>query len=391
MKFTLFHLMPYLHLDPNYSDTYKSAWTILPNTHYDPKKGAALYNRFLGELEYGETLGYDHVAVNEHHQNAYGIMPSPIVTAAALARRTKRVKIAILGSAIPLREHPLTIAEEHAMIGNITEGRLISGFVRGIGAEYHTFGVSPAQSHERFHEAHDLIIEAWTRPGPFPFEGKHYHFQYVNLWPRPYQTPHPPVWIPSQGSQETIEWAAHPKRKYAYLQTFSPAKAVQFHLQMYRDVAAKYGYEAHLDQVGWMIPLYVGETDESARREAKPHFEYFRNKLLRMPLEMLLPPGYLSLASHGRVMAAKGQMGGEITMEQADEAGMIVVGSAETVRQKLEHYHKTVGFNQLLCLHQFGTEPEDLTRANMERFARHVMPKLRPLGEDKPLARAAAE
>src|SRR5207237_4586505 len=113
-----------------------------------------------------------------------------IVTASALARRTSKAKIAILGSALPLRTHPLTIAEEHAMIDNITAGRLISGFVRGIGAEYHSFGVNPTYSHERFHEAHELIVRAWTEPGPFECHGTHYHFEYVNGRRRPYQQPH---------------------------------------------------------------------------------------------------------------------------------------------------------------------------------------------------------
>ena len=85
---------------------------VLPNSYFDPKKGHELYNRYLDELEYGEELGFDGLCVNEHHQNAYGIMPSPIVTAAALARRTERVKLAIVGSAFGIREHPLTLAEE---------------------------------------------------------------------------------------------------------------------------------------------------------------------------------------------------------------------------------------------------------------------------------------
>jgi alkanesulfonate monooxygenase SsuD/methylene tetrahydromethanopterin reductase-like flavin-dependent oxidoreductase (luciferase family) len=76
-------------------------------------------------------LGFDGISVNEHHQNAYGLMPSPVVMASALARRTKHAKIAILGNAFCLREHPLTLAEEHAMLDCITGGRLISGMVRG--------------------------------------------------------------------------------------------------------------------------------------------------------------------------------------------------------------------------------------------------------------------
>ncbi len=103
--------------------------------------------------------------VNEHHQTAYGMMPVPGVMAGALARRTKTAKIAVLGRALPLVNNPLTIAEELSMIDNISGGRLIAGFVRGIGAEYHSSGVNPTESHARFHEAHDLIIQAWTQPG----------------------------------------------------------------------------------------------------------------------------------------------------------------------------------------------------------------------------------
>ena len=227
----MFHLMPYADLDMDYQEKHETAWLKLPNSYYDREKGHALYNRYLNELEYAEELGFDGVCVNEHHQTAYGMMPSPIVTASALARRTDRVTIAILGSAIPLRENPLTLAEEHAMIDTITGGRLITGFVRGIGAEYHFFNVNPTESHGRFHEAHDLIVRAWTETGPFEFKGKYFHMRYVNIWPRPYQQPHPPIWIPSQGSQETIDWTAHPDRKYTYLQTFSPAKSVQKYLE----------------------------------------------------------------------------------------------------------------------------------------------------------------
>jgi alkanesulfonate monooxygenase SsuD/methylene tetrahydromethanopterin reductase-like flavin-dependent oxidoreductase (luciferase family) len=379
MQVVLFHLMPYADLDLEAGRRNGTVWLKLPNANFDPEKGHRLYNRYLDELEYAEPLGFDAVSVNEHHQTAYGLMPSPIVTASALARRTKRVKIAILGSALPLRSHPLTIAEEHAMIDVISGGRLISGFVRGIGAEYHTFGVNPTFSHERFHEAHDLIVRAWTEPGPFPFQGRHYNVQYVNLWPRPYQKPHPPIWIPSQGSKETIDWAAHPGRRYAYLQTFSPAKVVARYLKMYRDTCQGYGYAAQDSQLGWSVPVYVGESDESARREAKPHFEAFRNVFVKMPLEMLLPPGYTSRESLKNVMKAKAQMFGDVTLEQAVELGLFVCGSAETVKKKFVDYWSEMRFGNLLVLCQFGTLPADLTRANMERFARGVMPALKAL------------
>ena len=133
MQIVLFHLMPYADLDLEAGRKNGTVWVKLPNSNFDPEKGHRLYNRYLDELEHGEALGFDAVAVNEHHQTAYGLMPSPIVTASALSRKTKTVKIAILGSALPLREHPLMVAEEHAMIDVISGGRLISGFVRGAG------------------------------------------------------------------------------------------------------------------------------------------------------------------------------------------------------------------------------------------------------------------
>ena len=378
MNVLLFHLMPYADIDIEEAKKYPTCWVVMPNTMYDPKKGHALYNRYLDELEYGEELGFDGLCVNEHHQTAYGMMPSPIVTASALARRTTKTKIAILGSALPLRNNPLTVAEEHAMIDNITAGRVISGLVRGIGAEYHSSGVNPAESHDRFHEAHDLILRAWTETGPFAFEGKYYHFNYVNTWPRPYQKPHPPIWIPSQGSRETIEWAAHPSRKYTYLQTFSPAAVLARFMGLYKEQAQKYGYTATADQLGWSVPVYVAESDAAAQRESKPHIEAFLNKFLRMPPEMLLPPGYLSLASMAAIVKAKGTItGGQQTIDEVMGKGMFICGSADTVRRLLADYQKQIGFGHLLPMLHFGTLPHELTKKNLEIFARQVIPALR--------------
>ena len=216
MKLVSFHLMPYRPLDLAEAAKHRSPWVVLPNRLYDPVKGAEEYARHIDALVYAEELGFDAIGVNEHHQTAYGLMPAPNLIASALIQRTKTIKIAILGRALPLVNNPIYIAEEFAMLDNLSKGRIIAGFVRGIGSEYHSSGTNPYFSHERFHEAHDLIIRAWTEPGPFSFDGDHFSLRYVNLWPRPYQSPHPPVWIPSQGSSETVAWAADPKRKYPW-------------------------------------------------------------------------------------------------------------------------------------------------------------------------------
>ena len=121
MKFYFFHLMPYQDIDPDYLETNKSSWINLPNTYYDPKKGAKLYHRYLDELELADTLGFDGVCVNEHHQTAYGMMPSPNVLAGALSRRLKKASIGVIGRALPIVDNPLVIAEEFAMIDNLNK------------------------------------------------------------------------------------------------------------------------------------------------------------------------------------------------------------------------------------------------------------------------------
>lgn len=380
MKVFMFHLMPYAYMDMQYEQKWRSPWVVMPNSEFDPQKGFELYNRYLDELELAAELGLDGVSVNEHHQTAYGLMPSPVVPAAALARRTKKAKIAILGNAFGLREHPLTLAEEHAMLDNITGGRLISGMVRGIGAEYHSMGANPANSHERFHEAHDLVIQAWTRPGPFSFHGKHYHFEYVNVWPRPYQKPHPPIWCPSTGSSETIEWAAHPDRRYVYLQNYSPVKSVANFLNGYRRVAQdKFGYQASSEQIGWAAPIFVGATDAEARNLAKPHIEALFNKYLNLSPEMMFPPGYLSLATAKRMATHKRQIMGGNTVDTLIEHGIAMIGSPDTVRKKITEAHRLLGFQNFMGLLQFGTLPRDLTEQNIRRFCAEVAPALQAL------------
>ena len=115
MDFFFFHLMPYGALDLDYDKEYVSANLVLPNSYYDPEEGHKLYHRYMDELEYADELGFDGVCVNEHHQTAYGLMPTPGVIAGALARNTKHAKICVLGRALPLVNNPLVVAEEFAM------------------------------------------------------------------------------------------------------------------------------------------------------------------------------------------------------------------------------------------------------------------------------------
>ena len=374
MRFFMFHLMPYPHL-PDDFDERESAWVTLSNSNYDPSVGTLLYNRYLDELEYAERLGFDGVCVNEHHQNAYGTMPAPNLMAAALVRRTERLKVAIVGNGLPLRDHPLRVAEEVAMLDVISGGRIISGFVRGIGDEYFSMGIDPSTSRERFSEAHDLIIKAWTTDGPFRWTSKHYRLNYVNVWPRPLQQPHPPIWIPAFGSTETMAWAA--ERHYTYLSVFAPSKLLKRWFDGFREGARAAGYEASRDQIGILLPIYVAETDRQAHAEGRQHVLWLYHKGLKHKFEHLFPPGYMTDHSWGNLLRSGLGSYTEVSYEDLLAQGYAVVGSPATVRERLEELADELGFGLVNALLHIGDMPHDRTIRNMELFATEVMPHFR--------------
>ncbi len=372
MRFFSFHLMPYTDLPSTYEGP---AWITCPNELYDPALGHQLYNRYLDELILAEELGFDGVCVNEHHQNAYGNMPSPNLIASILARQTKRVKIAVVGNALPLYDPPTRVAEEFAMIDVISGGRLIAGFVVGGGPEYYSFSINPAEARERFAEAHDLIMAAWTRPGPFEFSGKYYRIRYVNPWPRPIQQPHPEVWIPGVGSLETMEFVA--KRRYAYMGIpYFHFDVFERTYRMFRQACEAEGYEADPLQCGVLAPIYVSDTDASARAEYEEHFWYFRNRLL--PGLTVSPPGYFSTRSLPGVL--KGGAHFITAVKDWDDVvsgRYAIVGSPDTVFDQLAEATRRIGAGNLLGLFQLGTLSGEATRQNLGLFAEQVMPRLR--------------
>ena len=376
MEFYYFHLMPYPYLPEDFNKQYDSTWVTLPNSLYDPEKGHHLYNRFLDELVRAAELGWDGVCVNEHHQNAYGTMPSPNIIAAMLVHRIKTAKIAIIGNALPLHDDPLRVAEEIAMLDVISGGRIISGFVRGTGMEYYSYNVNPAHSRERFYEAHDLIIEAWTKPGPFRFEGKHYNYRYVNPWPRPLQKPHPPIWLPGTGSLETVEFAA--EKRYPFMMVFSPQSYQRKAYDLYRRLAEdKFGYEAQPNQLAFAVPTFVAETDEIARKEAEKHVMWLFHKGLHTTPQFSFPPGYVTEKSLAAILSSGIKQFSQLTFDELINEGYIIVGSPSTVIEKLSVYTEEMHAGILIGGAQCGDMPEELVTKNMEMFAKEVMPHFR--------------
>ena len=383
MKFCFFHLMPYPYLPEDFDEKYESSALTFPNKHFDPKLGQQLYARYLDELEYADKLGFDGIAVNEHHQTAYGLMPSPNLMAAALARRTEKARIMVLGNAIGIRGNPLRVAEEIAMLDLLSNGRVVSGFVRGIGWEYFGHSINPTHSRDRFNEAHDLIVKAWTSEEMFQWISPHYEYRYVNLWPRPLQKPHPPIYIPGAGSTETMKFCA--ERRYTYMSVYAPVRVVRRWFDGYRQAAADLGYVPDPEKIAFSVPIHVADTDEQAHHEARPTVEWLFHKGLKQTAPMHSPPGYMSLSSLRGVLMAGLTPFSQLGYEDLLAGGQVVAGSPDTVASRLrELYDQLGGFGQLIGLFAIGPSTHEQVTRSAELFASKVMPVLRPLGVAAP-------
>jgi len=291
----------------------------LPNTHFDPEHGATLLNRYLDEKIYTDELGaFDGVMLNEHHGTPFCLGAVMDVEAAILARVTKRVRIVLLGNPIPTVGNPLRLAEELAMIDLISRGRLVPGWVRGAGSEQLANNANPAYNREYFEEGHDLILQAWTRPGPFRFEGKHFHFRFVNPWVKPYQKPHPPIWIPGLVSPDTAIWCA--KKRYPYIALATSFEPTAELWNIYAQTAAREGYQAGPENFGYMQPVFVAESQQKAEELGKRFlfgggFAHFARP------EWMFPPGYNSKEATRRLarQLANPNLPGKSTLGEGDE------------------------------------------------------------------------
>jgi alkanesulfonate monooxygenase SsuD/methylene tetrahydromethanopterin reductase-like flavin-dependent oxidoreductase (luciferase family) len=240
---------------------------MFSNKHFDPVAGSRLYNEYLDHYLYAEEMGIEGIMLNEHHNAPFCMQAKCNVFASILAAATKKTKIVLLGNPLPLAENPVRLAEELSMIDMISKGRLVSGFVRGGGQEQLATGVNPAFNRERFEEAHDLVVKAWTVPGPFRFEAAHYQHRVVNPWAVPLQKPHPRVWIPGVISKETIIWAA--QHGYPYIALNTPVDRTNQIWKIYDDAAEEVGFTPGSDYHGLLKQIHVAETEEKAVENAR--------------------------------------------------------------------------------------------------------------------------
>ena len=384
MKLMWFHLMPYTELPDDFREKHPSVWVDIHSTLFDPRRAHHMYNDFMDELECAAECGFDAVCVNEHHSNGYGLMPSPNLIASALARRTNEAALCVMGNSLALYNPPTRVAEEFAMIDVISGGRLIAGFPVGTPMDTcFAYGQNPSSLRERYLEAHDLVLRAWTETDTFAFNGRFNQQRYVNIWPRPVQKPHPPIWIPGGGSVETWQWCAEMDYVYAYLSYFG-YKAGQVTMQGFWDEMARLGKDRNPYRAGFLQFVGVAETREEAYRLYREPAEYFYGRCLHVDPRFAAAPGYTSEATQRAGVV--GQVAQVARMRRFDtlaremdaivDKGYVIIGSPDEVAEQLREVATDLNVGHLMLLMQFGNMGKDLAMYNTRLFAEKVMPQL---------------
>ena len=328
-------------------------------------------------------MGFDGICVNEHHQNGYGLMPSPNLMAAALARRTSRAKLVVLGNSVALYDPPTRVAEEMAMLDVLSGGRLVAGFPVGTAMDTaYCYGANPATLREKYREGVELIVRAWKERRPFAFNGKYTQLRYVNPWPTPIQNPHPPIWIPGGSSIETWEWVIKNDFLFAYLTYFGYMAGTTV-IDHFWETVDRLGAEFNPNRCAFLQFVGVADTDAEAERLYAEPAQYFYNRCFHLDPAYVAPPGYSSIASMRKGVqstvreSAQKVQGKHLSWKEIVDSGCVVAGSPQTVIDRLNDMADRMKVGHVMLLLHFGNMSHETTLYNTQRFAQDVMPKLR--------------
>lgn len=368
----------------------------LPNRLCDPQVAAELYNRYYDDWMLADDLGFD-IMVNEHHSTATCLSASCHVTLSILGRITKKARLLALGVPLANRTDPLRVAEELSMIDVISRGRLIMGFVKGVPFEVPVANSNPGRMMERLWEAHDFILKAMTsHDGPFNWEGQYFHYRNVNIWPRPWQQPHPPVWITAM----SMSSAAPIAERGHVLATFLSGYRTRPLFDAYRAAWKQaWSTEAPADRLAYLALAATASTEEEAHRRAAEISRYVTTTGI-VAEQFRNPPGYSSIEDNARMLKQAGtkparmvptRSGGSIDIAGAQqtvpnliEAGLMFAGTPDQVFNQIVDFDRACGgFDNLLLMMQGGALTRADTTDSLTLFGREVLPRLREYSRDK--------
>jgi alkanesulfonate monooxygenase SsuD/methylene tetrahydromethanopterin reductase-like flavin-dependent oxidoreductase (luciferase family) len=338
---------------------------------YDYALGANVLNESLAEWERADELGFDGVYLAEHHFTAYNLTPSPNVMLAALAQRTKRMRLGSMCNVLPFNQ-PLRVAEEFAMLDAISDGRVEMGIGRGVDEqEFVHFGLDLQEAKPMFQEGFELITKAWTEP-TFTHEGKYYPLVgECSIYPRPVQDPHPPIWITAV-SPPTIAWAA--ERGLSISSGFTTPEEIAGRFRHYIESAKKSGLDPKPEQLALFRHVFVADTDKEARALAEPalnhYFMLFVPAALPKDLEKMAVGDYSYYKDALKSFFSDRQP----TFDEIIDSGFIIVGDPDQVRETILDHLATTGAGRLIAQVHFGNLPQEAVLHAEELLATEVLP-----------------
>lgn len=356
----------------------------LGKRHFKAEVAMRTYAEHLDAWEELDRLGYDGVGFNEHHCSPYGLMNSPNLMAAAAAQRTKNLKLLIYGNLLPLHE-PLRLAEELAMLDCLSNGRIISGFARGIPREYQVHNVPLADSRARFEEAFEIVTRAWTED-VFSYQGKFWSYKDVSIWPRPVQQPHPPIWIPIVGSQESIEFAG--KHDIPITPGLAGGGLRNDIVRHYAKSLAAAGHRITPNHMSLALNAYVADSKAQAVKEVAPYHLYFNRTLFShgsfTETAAQRQAGYVSQSStdyvrpeNQRAAALLREDFRNMTMADVERAAEnLPWGTPSEVAERIIAAADSAGANIVQIGFNRGAMPQDMFLEQIRRFAHGVLPIL---------------
>jgi alkanesulfonate monooxygenase SsuD/methylene tetrahydromethanopterin reductase-like flavin-dependent oxidoreductase (luciferase family) len=369
----------------------------LPNEMCDPKIAGDLFHRYYDEWKLADELGFN-IMVNEHHQTATCMSSTVIVGLSVLARETKKARLLVLGYPIGHRPDPLRCAEELATIDVVSRGRLDMGFIKGVPYEFPASNQNPVGVMDRFWEAHDFILKAMTHRGePFNWEGEHFHYRQVNIWPRPVQQPHPPVWT-TTGNRAQAKLLGE---KGYVMATLGSGYATRPLYDQYRaGYEAKWKRPAPADRFAYLGLVAVADNEAEARRRGELVAGYlYSSSIVHVPFRN--PPGFLTADDNAKMLRGLTaprsftKDGRAINMHSGSvqdliDAGLLFCGTPDQVyRQIVDFTEYCGGMGNLLMMGHAGFLSHEDTVSNLTMFSQEVMPRLAAYKQPAPQSVAA--
>jgi alkanesulfonate monooxygenase SsuD/methylene tetrahydromethanopterin reductase-like flavin-dependent oxidoreductase (luciferase family) len=355
---------------------FPTTWPI-PPIYHDPATSVRSYQEGMEECELAEEMGFEWVSFSEHHYSGRIATGTPAVMAAAVAERCKKVKIAMLGHLLTLN-NPVRVAEELGLLDNLTNGRLVIGFLRGTPNEDQTYSVNPAEGRGRLLEGMDLVIRALTEPQPFSWEGRYYQFRTVSVCPRPVQQPLPPVIVATR-SVDAVQYAASHHLGLAV--SYDPVDQMAKVTDQYYQWCQEAGWQPTPDQIVYRASILLAETD----RQAKNRLEALKaSGLGERGLDLRSSVTRAVFAARDgkafdprhRNVAAGGAQGAWQTVQSRREL-LTLVGGPDTIVKQLKAFHDQCGVGVVdLGFQQTGTDHREVMQ-ELALFGREILPRIK--------------